>query len=467
MDNLIGEALTAEFCNPTRQAAFRLRADGKLEFVSNGRCVAIGSTSNEMQLTRCEQGLVFSLLNQYLVLRDSLETPTPQCVSPVYPGDASLSQSLARRPIVRRGSPIALVTCNTELSLVELFPEEDFLENRKAMLLPSLDKERCDHPACGTNKLPEPTRLLPEDKTTLCEDLSECMTIVVKTARRPLLVANLAKSIRERIGYDIPIIVSDDGVGKYKNYSTEVWAELSKYPKLQYIIDDDGDLGIGAGRTKASRLVRTKYLMITDDDSLFVKETDLRGMVGMLDRTDASLIGGHSNPEIFAGDMEFGIRDGAPVLVHHHGWCLTPERTIEGYPDCYQCQIMDNFFVVRTRDVLEVGGWSPELKVQEHKDFFLRMKAGQKKVVFCPEFYIKNDHRYDAGDKFDNSHYLSLRHDHTRIRRMWRLFNNHWNIDTTYDVMPDITIGIWYSVGILLIVGIVFCIVRRGTVKFK
>ena len=35
---------------------------------------------------------------------------------------------------------------------------------------------------------------------------------------------------------------------------------------------------------------------------------------------------------------------------------------------------------------LSVGGWSEELLVAEHVDFFLNLKADSKKLVYCPKF---------------------------------------------------------------------------------
>lgn len=179
-------------------------------------------------------------------------------------------------------------------------------------------------------------------------------------------------------------------------------------------------------------------------------------MVGLLDRTDASLVGGYSNPLEFAGDLEFGYREGKAVLLHYHGVCSYPHRQVPGFPGCYNCQITDNFFLARAQHVLQVGGWSRELKVKEHKDFFVRMKAAQNKVVFCPKLYIKNDHKRSKKYNFelDEKYYLSLRYDTSRLDRMWRLFNNHWNIDTTYDVGLNYVTLILGIVGILLVAGI-------------
>ena len=80
-------------------------------------------------------------------------------------------------------------------------------------------------------------------------------------------------------------------------------------------------------------------------------------------------------------------------------------------------------------------GWSKELKTQEHKDLFLRLKAGRKKVVYCPSFRIKNEHNEKgldiisekiSGHFYDKKKYNAERYGRYGI--MSAKFLNHWNI---------------------------------------
>jgi len=82
---------------------------------------------------------------------------------------------------------------------------------------------------------------------------------------------------------------------------------------------------------------------------------------------------------------------------------------------------------------LRVDGWSSELKIVEHKDFFLRLKAAGKKVIYCPAFQAKNDRSSNGvefvGDMkrvYNSYAYYVLRR--LRYRKMMRRFFNHWNI---------------------------------------
>ena len=38
----------------------------------------------------------------------------------------------------------------------------------------------------------------------------------------------------------------------------------------------------------------------------------------------------------------------------------------------------------------QIGGWSEELLIQEHADFFLKMKAVGNKIVYCDDIEIIN-----------------------------------------------------------------------------
>ena len=253
--------------------------------------------------------------------------------------------------------------------------------------------------------------------------MSDCVTVVTKTARRPHLVLRMAQSIRDVKGYDLPIIAVDDGG---EPYSKEIRRSLSKYRNLNYIISEDEDVGIARGRTLAVQQVRTKYFLLFDDDTVVSNRTNIEGLVEILDTTDASLVGGQvTYNEQFAGILHFGYTYRGKrqrILKLYKSACSKLNETIENFPECVRCDVTTNVFMAKTRDILEVGGWSEELKIGEHKDLFLRLKAAQKKVVYCHEFQVFN-RKTAAKDPF----YWKKRH--ARYGLMFSLFRNIWNVD--------------------------------------
>ena len=48
------------------------------------------------------------------------------------------------------------------------------------------------------------------------------------------------------------------------------------------------------------------------------------------------------------------------------------------------CDIVQNFFLAKTRSVRIADGWNPALKTFEHEDFFIQMKLSCLKVAVCP-----------------------------------------------------------------------------------
>ena len=55
---------------------------------------------------------------------------------------------------------------------------------------------------------------------------------------------------------------------------------------------------------------------------------------------------------------------------------------------CYTCDIVHNFFVAGTEQILAFGAWDEELKLREHEEFFVRMKRHGLRVGFCPEVRV-------------------------------------------------------------------------------
>lgn len=177
------------------------------------------------------------------------------------------------------------------------------------------------------------------------------------------------------------------------------------------------------------------YCHLGSDDLVVSVRSNITTMLEMLDTTDAALVGGSFHEYDFAGFVEFeNIEETKkPVLAYYPGSCRKENEKISAFPECFRCDLTANAFMARTQDVLDVGGWSAELKTQEHKDLFLRLKAGRKKVVYCPGFRIKNVHSDKGVEKTDDN---SKSYDKKAYRKerygrygmMMTTFLNHWNV---------------------------------------
>ena len=178
-------------------------------------------------------------------------------------------------------------------------------------------------------------------------------------------------------------------------------------------------MGISVGRNLALKKVRTKYFMLVDDDHVFIEATKIAKMVDILDRTDASLVGGRfEKTTMFAGTINFQWSAYDKIVRVLHGYCQGPE-----FETCTQCDVTSNVFIAKLSDISQFGGWTDELKVNEHTDFFVKMKSFGLKVVYCDDVRIENTK--EPG----NEEYTILRHDKAKLVLTSHLFEGRYNVD--------------------------------------
>ena len=415
------DSLIVSFCDPTTNQAFFF-SDGKLKSEETSLCVGLkNSLSNKLHLLDCAEAIRLTLEGGKLILRTGNTAESEiRCLSPCKSKDEP-----ATGPYL--GAAVALTKCHPTASKVKLLDESAFLRDRAALMMPLVNETSCNLTACRANHRPPMAKLLPEAEVNRCKNLSECLTVVVKTARRPLLVIRLAESIRKRLHQDLPMIVIDDGP---MPHPSQIMAQIANFSNIKYIVSEKADLGKSEGRMIGVKMVKTKYFVNMDDDNVVTKKWDAAQMTDLLDTTDLTLVGGTTDNKDWNSFLDFRAdENGDPQLFHYHGSCTAANQGLPFYPDCLRCDLTSKSFIAKTKDILEVGGWSLELKVHEHQDLFLRLKAAGKKVVWCPKFLVKNllpetTAEYTEDDK---KAYKKLRH--KGLNRMTKLFCNHWNIN--------------------------------------
>lgn len=178
------------------------------------------------------------------------------------------------------------------------------------------------------------------------------VTAVIKTFQRPREVRRLVSSM-QRVQPDLSILVVDDN----RSAASIPGAELLKMPF---------NSGISVGRNAALAQIRTPYFLLLDDDFIFTRDTAIAGPLALID--------GHPMIDILGGAVvnlpDFSIHDYSLVTMDGH-----PARprfqqgsTAGGLPVYAK---VPNFFIGRTATVRAVG-WTDELKVMEHHEFFWR-----------------------------------------------------------------------------------------------
>ncbi len=184
-------------------------------------------------------------------------------------------------------------------------------------------------------------------------DISD-LTIVIKTFERPYAVKRLVRSIKRRYDRANILVVNDS-----KNPSQLDGVENLIMPY---------DTGISAGRNAALDRIRTRYLLLLDDDFVFSRRQKLGYLISQMEE--------HDNIDILGGrciDLPFYIiHDFQDIPVPSPAEPKTPLGRMLG-----ENMIVDkvqNYFIARTESIRQVR-WNNDLKVLEHTEFFTRARG--------------------------------------------------------------------------------------------
>ena len=420
--------LVATFCDPDKEQSFSLTIDNRLVYERLGKCVEhiSNGTDSRLLLVECsEVSGVFTLSDNDGVFLQRVVNDKELCVTPVSPLTGG---NVTQIPCL--DDPLRLTLCNKVASRLVLMEENFFQLDRKLLKQINLPPGRSsDFKSCGFNKR-EPIKPLPQDQVTKCTKLWECVTLVVKTSRRPHLILRQAKQMKLILGFDLPTIVYDDGPD---DYSAETMRQIAEFPLMKYIISSDEDLGIARGRNLALLQVKTKYFFLLDDDVTFTERTKIAKLVEILDTTDATVASaGYGNTAGFAALMELGyfhqIEQKRRIGVFN-GACEMMNQTTPNFPSCFRCDMTSNTFWARTQDVIKIGGWDPELMIIEHKDIFIRLKAARMKLVYCEDVKLFHS-RPRKGKPAQGEGYLEKRRRSGNRFRL--LLYSRWNIHNIF-----------------------------------
>ena len=178
------------------------------------------------------------------------------------------------------------------------------------------------------------------------------LTAVIKTFERQRALYRLVASI-QRVQPGLPIIIADDSRDPQEVDGATV-------------ISMPFNSGISAGRNAALRTVDTPYFLLLDDDFVFYRRTDLASVVAVMESTpEIDIVGGQ-----VVNLPDYRVHDyaAAPLFPSAKPPRFEVGTLVGGLPTRPK---VPNFFVGRTTAVKCVG-WTDELKVIEHRDFFTR-----------------------------------------------------------------------------------------------
>jgi hypothetical protein len=233
-------------------------------------------------------------------------------------------------------------------------------------------------------------------------DVERDVTVLVKAFERPDCLRRLVSSIR-RFYPHIAIYVVDDSREPLDPPPDGV----TRYWHLPF-----NSAGLAGGRNFGLRHVETEYVLVSDDDMVFVRKTDLGKLLATLRTTTFDVVsccwmdydpwtGVRRGLRHWEGTLDVEGR----VLVHRYG---ATRGTVDGLP---VYDTVHNFFMAPV-ERLGPDPWNEQLKVQEHTEFSLSLKERGLLSTVHPDVVV--DHRQEFTDQYDAS-----RGDRSTYRDVW------------------------------------------------
>jgi glycosyltransferase involved in cell wall biosynthesis len=243
------------------------------------------------------------------------------------------------------------------------------------------------------------------------------LTIMIKTFLRPDMLERIINSIgnyqeKNKVIFK-SIIVGDDSPPKILKEDQEIIKQCKlNYPHLSIIYKKyEFNIGCAEGRNRMIKKIETPYFLYCDDDYIFDPNCNINKALSLIKKQQLDILGGWvnnkqsnniNNPYTLNGKFQkFGNRTVCNIKT-------------DGFPDLEYYDYLINFYIGKTSKIREVL-WDPELKTEEHSDFFWRAYKKGLKTAFTKELFITHHHvsnpKYEKfrSIKHDGEKYLYLR----------------------------------------------------------
>ena len=261
--------------------------------------------------------------------------------------------------------------------------------------------------------------MAPNTKSSYCRDVTECVTITVKTKGRIAWVKQLIASARQRY-VGIKFVVVDeletkDGRADYR--PTDLPPSGVTYVKTTP--------GIGYGRKIGLKLADTKYALVADDDFVFTARTNLTKMVDLLERSSADIVAGSViDGAFYEGIFRVADRcDSDSCFPSQYNYAGAFYERVPLFDSCFVCDRVKNFFLADRQAVLAAGSWDASRPFFEHEDFFVQMRRSGVTVALCSDITIN----HNMTDRY----LQAVRTPHQWV--MSRLFLVKWGFTAVYE----------------------------------
>lgn len=224
------------------------------------------------------------------------------------------------------------------------------------------------------------------------------VTAIINNFMRPEYTRKCVESLRANYP-DVKIIVGNSDKPD-ESLETFVLENGGRYIELPF------DCGITVARNLMMNEVKTKYVLVGDDDFFYDKNAHLEILLKLMNVADVA--GGrvyeHGILRSYQGDVENdnGVLRSTPLDMNNYD-------NYDG-ADYKKCDIVFNFFIAN-RYIISQIPWDEKIKVAyEHSDWFISLK-GKAVVVFSPDAIVIHKPKLDNPINEDYENYRSRRGD--------------------------------------------------------
>lgn len=221
------------------------------------------------------------------------------------------------------------------------------------------------------------------------------ITAIIKTYEREECLDKLLSSLFKYYP-TIKVIVADDS---RISYEENILAKYGKYD-IEYhkLIFDNG---VSSGRNFLVNKVKTKYLLLLDDDFVADKHLKLEEGLALLKEKNLDILGGYirnyktinNNFDRFlvfwGAFFAYEIKSNYMGTFKKKGDILYVDYITKEFPKYQETDIVLNFFIAKTKSIKE-SPWDNDLKLQEHTAFFYEAWQNKLKVAFTNKMSIKH-----------------------------------------------------------------------------
>ncbi|XP_006821559.1 beta-1,4 N-acetylgalactosaminyltransferase 2-like, partial [Saccoglossus kowalevskii] len=244
--------------------------------------------------------------------------------------------------------------------------------------------------AIHIKRQPLPDRIDPGESGSIGDKI----TVIMKTFERPELVKPFVDAVHSFYP-NMTIIIADDSQNPVPFQKDRV-----KYYTMNF---RDGTY---PGINLALSQVDTKYVLYSDDDFVFTKETRLELMLEKLEDPCA-------NVDIVVADV-IGLPRLGPlwrVGYNESGKCIMGVRTVRpkyvavpGYPQCVHGDFFENFLLSKIVLLRKIGFYPP-IRTSTHLEFWTN-SIGKAHIARCDDVTVAHNHVHNpVYDKYRNEVY--------------------------------------------------------------